>query len=222
MKYQNEIVRLFQYMNETKLTMEEVILLYTVYIKSEVGDDVDFLSEAKKYYDRFDYYDKDNQKIVVPWVNIVPKLEREGYLITYPGYNKRGDNNNFKLNISKMEVTDKFKSTILDSDREKWWVDLVKLWGHKINIQDKSVDTTLPDRGESIEDVKKRFWNLCGNGVMWKIGEFFTKTEQYVEYLGANMKITTYLKNYDNMMLTLQMEMDEQRNRRSQQSTRNI
>ncbi|PRY38527.1 hypothetical protein CLV58_109254 [Spirosoma oryzae] len=204
----NEISHLIGYLLKTELTVEEAMLLYTIYIQKESPDPA-LIKQLTQYYGRFMYYDQKGQPIGIPWSRIIHKLADEGYLITYPGYNRPGPTGNFKLHLECLDVTEKFKSTILDSDREKWWDYFVKLYGYDMIINGQSIMTTLPEKGQTLDDVKELFWNVCGQGSMYKIGELMEITDKWLEYFPKNIKINRYLESFDAIkMAVLQKESE--------------
>lgn len=63
----------------------------------------------------------------------------------------------------------------------------------------------LPDKGDArvntLDNMKKYFWNHhCGGGDRFKIGKFLEDTESYLEDVGANVKVSTFLVNYDSIL----------------------
>lgn len=189
------------------MTADEFLLLYTVYIRHESPENQEVLKLATAYYGAFNYYDQKGHPFQIAWSTIVQKLVRDGYLISYPGHSRPGPDSQYHIDTGRLEVTDKFKKTILDDDREKWWDHFIAIFPATITINGLSISTLLPDKGsgQTYEDMKELFWKICGNGLMFKIGQVLVLTEEYFQLFDTPIKVCTYLNNFEGNMKALQV-----------------
>ncbi|GAB3975553.1 hypothetical protein GCM10028806_33370 [Spirosoma terrae] len=200
-----DLLRLFKYAKVTELTLEEHCLLYTVYVRNQFPDQSELLELANWYYNRFHFYDRSQQPTNISWGQMIEKLIRDEYLIGYPGYAKVGKNGRQEFDMRKLEATDKFKETIIDDDREKWWNLFLGIYGTSFWMakENKPVSTLTTPKEVTMEDVKSKFWTLCGNGSKYHIGLLLENVEDYVTLFNNNMSIYNFLRQYDSLMISL-------------------
>ena len=205
-----ELRRTLEYLENTNLTIEEFLLLYTIYVRNNSPDDVKTLQLSKVYYQRNTFYDIDNQPTKISYDKMVKKLIKDDFLFTYQDYCK--ESKGFKyLDLTKLQTTSKFDETMFSDDRMKWWQHFIEIYGLEfyLNNNMKPVSTLLCNKGETSEHVINKFWQRCGNGNMFLIGRLMEQTKDYVLYFGNNLKITNYLDSFDNLMISLEAKLKE-------------
>ncbi len=203
------IQRSLKYLNDTGLNAEEHLLLYSVFVRQNNPMDREFLEQMQLYYQKHAFYDPKGANIFLSWSMIVNKLINDGFLIGHKGYVKPGPQGNMILDITRLEVTDKFLDTIYDSDREKWWNIFLEVHGTEFFIDGKRINAMLPDKQHpmTLEEMKDLFWKHCGGGDKYEIGKFLQNTEDYIGEFGTSQKVSTYLKNYEVLMVGLERRM---------------
>lgn len=207
MQHSNQITQVLQYLIKHNLTMEEAGLLYSIYTRSEVPEDTQFLKLSQTYYRSQQYYDQLQNPTGIPWSQIIQKLERDGFLLTYPGHAIKGMDGNYKLNTAKMEVTDKFRATIINNNREQLWNYYVEeIYGPYIVVNGEKINTVLPDHGQSYDQLLELFWSRCNNGMNSAFEDLCRNTLDYFEAFSRNIKISRFLKDYEANMMALRAE----------------
>jgi hypothetical protein len=197
-----ELNRYLKYLKNTNLTAEEFLLLYTIYNRNEFPENTSILELSDLYYKRFQFYDREEQPTGISWEKMLSKLIREGHVIAYPKYISKNGNDYF-LNLTKLAVTDKFKETIFTSDKDGWWKDFVEAYGTYFVINNQRVSTLMSDEGETLEDIKNKFWALCQNGNKYYCMKVVETTRAFVKAFSNNRKITRYLNDYEANMMAL-------------------
>jgi len=67
----------------------------------------------------------------------------------------------------------------------------------------------LPDKGQTLEQVKDLFWKICKNGLVSAFDELCVNTEAYFKEFERNIKVNRFLENYDGLIMTLKMKQRE-------------
>lgn len=196
------LTRYLVYLKATDLTAEEFLLLYTVYNRTEFPDNVKMLELSNYYYARFQFYDREEQSTSISWEKMLARLIKTGFITAYPKYIVKQGNDYF-LNLTKLSVTDKFKTTLFTTDKDGWWKDFIEVYGTYFMIGDSRVSTLMSNQGETLDDIKNKFWALCQNGNVNFCFQVLENTRAYVKAFGNNRKITNYLNDYEACMLTL-------------------
>jgi len=152
--------------------------------------------------------------IGMTWETMVDSLVTRGFLDAYPHYKKKREGQLY-IDLTRLEVTDKFKDTLFDGDREKWWNHFMATYGYTSYRNGKEYNTLWIDKQYSMEDVKAKFWALCQNGNMHDIGYVLTKTEEYVEVFGNNLTVFQFLRDFEGIMERLEKYQEAEQRRRS-------
>lgn len=197
-----DIRRTLKYLNDTGLTAEEHLLLYSIYVRNTNKSDSEFLKEMDKYYHRNGYYDPGGANIFMSWSTLVQKLARDEFIKLYPGYVYKDKEGKMVVDFTRIETTEKFEDTIYDKDLEKWWDHFKGIYGKNMYINGKVVDAWQDDPNDRIglEGLKQIFWKRCGNGDRFQIGVFLENTYRYINKYGTSQKVITYLRNYELLM----------------------
>ena len=205
--------RMEKYLANTGLMIEEFKLLNTIYVRNKYPENIDLLRESNLYYTRHNFYDRDgNNPIPISWYQMIEKLKRDGFLITYPNYVTHEDGKH-NIDFLRIEVTDKFLETIFAKEVDTWWQDFKEIYGTVMRVNGNPVSTLTGDKGETQDEVKAKWLELVGNGDMALLMKMQETTEDYIRIFGTTRKIISYLRNYDALMESLQealkMERDE-------------
>ncbi len=208
MIYLHQIYKVSQ---RLELQIEEIVFLYTIYCRTNNPEDTELSDYFSWYLKRFKYYNRNGEKsIPIQWYDMIEKLEEENFIEVYFTQEEREKK---KISIDKIRLTNKFKDSFMTDDVDTWWnhfVDLFKEYAAKSDkgmlvVIGTSTPILLPEKGDarvnSLEAMKKYFWNYhCGGGDRFKIGKFLEDTESYLKDVGANVKVSNYLVNYDSIM----------------------
>ena len=187
-----DIKRVLTYCKNLNIQFEDFLFLYTLRVRNENRKDEDFFELTNWYYQNFQYIMIGEKVIPVNWKLRVEKLIEQGFIEAYPNWFSKKKNNELLVDIhlSKLELTEKFNENLFTNDLEDWWSEFIYIYSPNYYTVNKD-----GNRG-SIEDVKRKFWEISNYGDKGKLMKMLEITKYYVDTTQLKLAVSNFLDEF--------------------------
>ena len=187
-----DIKRVLTYCKNLNIQFEDFLFLYTLRVRSENRKDEDFFELTNWYYQNFQYIMIGDKVVPVNWKLRVEKLIEQGFIEAYPNWFSKKKNNELLVDIhlSKLELTEKFNENLFTNDLEDWWSEFIYIYSPNYYTVNKD-----GNRG-SIEDVKRKFWEISNYGDKGKLMKMLEITKYYVDTTQLKLAVSNFLDEF--------------------------
>lgn len=187
-----DIKRVLTYCKNLNIQFEDFLFLYTLRVRSENRKDEDFFELTNWYYQNFQYVMIGEKVVPVNWKLRVEKLIEQGFIEAYPNWYSKKKNNELLVNIhlSKLELTDKFNENLFTNDVEDWWNEFIFIYNPSYYTVNKDGNRS------SIEDVKRKFWEISNYGDKGKLMKMLEITKYYVDTTTLKLAVSNFLDEF--------------------------
>ena len=187
-----DIKRVLTYCKNLNIQFEDFLFLYTLRVRNENRKDEDFFELTNWYYQNFQYIMIGDKVVPVNWKLRVEKLIEQGFIETYPNWYSKKKNNELLVDIhlSKLELTEKFNENLFTNDLEDWWSEFIYIYSPNYYTVNKD-----GNRG-SIEDVKRKFWEISNYGDKGKLMKMLEITKYYVDTTQLKLAVSNFLDEF--------------------------
>lgn len=187
-----DIKRVLTYCKNLNIQFEDFLFLYTLRVRNENRKDGDFFELTNWYYQNFQYIMIGDKVIPVNWKLRVEKLIEQGFIEAYPNWFSKKKNNELLVDIhlSKLELTEKFNENLFTNDLEDWWSEFIYIYSPNYYTVNKD-----GNRG-SIEDVKRKFWEISNYGDKGKLMKMLEITKYYVDTTQLKLAVSNFLDEF--------------------------
>jgi hypothetical protein len=187
-----DIKRVLTYCKNLNIQFEDFLFLYTLRVRSENRKDEDFFELTNWYYQNFQYVMIGEKVVPVNWKLRVEKLIEQGFIEAYPNWYSKKKNNELLVDIhlSKLELTDKFNENLFTNDVEDWWNEFIFIYNPSYYTVNKDGNRS------SIEDVKRKFWEISNYGDKGKLMKMLEITKYYVDTTTLKLAVSNFLDEF--------------------------
>jgi hypothetical protein len=187
-----DIKRVLTYCKNLNIQFEDFLFLYTLRVRNENRKDEDFFELTNWYYQNFQYVMIGEKVVPVNWKLRVEKLIEQGFIEAYPNwYSKKKDNELLvDIHLSKLELTDKFNENLFTNDVEDWWNEFIFIYSPSYYTVNKDGNRS------SIEDVKRKFWEISNYGDKGKLMKMLEITKYYVDTTPLKLAVSNFLDEF--------------------------
>jgi len=187
-----DIKRVLKYCKNLNIQFEDFLFLYTLRVRNENRKDEDFFELTNWYYQNFQYVMIGEKVVPVNWKLRVEKLIEQGFIEAYPNwYSKKKDNELLvDIHLSKLELTDKFNENLFTNDVEDWWNEFILIYSPSYYTVNKDGNRS------SIEDVKRKFWEISNYGDKGKLMKMLEITKYYVDTTSLKLAVSNFLDEF--------------------------
>ena len=187
-----DIKRVLTYCKKLNIQFEDFLLLYTLRVRNENRKDEGFFELTNWYYQNFQFIMIGEKVIPVNWKLRVEKLIEQGFIEAYPNWYSKKKNNELLVDIhlSKLELTEKFNENLFTNDLEDWWSEFIYIYSPNYYTVNKD-----GNRG-SIEDVKRKFWEISNYGDKGKLMKMLEITKYYVDTTQMKLAVSNFLDEF--------------------------
>lgn len=187
-----DIKRVLTYCKNLNIQFEDFLFLYTLRVRNENRKDEDFFELTNWYYQNFQYIMIGEKVIPVNWKLRVEKLIEQGFIEAYPNWFSKKKNNELLVDIhlSKLELTEKFNENLFTNDVDDWWNEFIYIYSPNYYTVNKD-----GNRG-SIEDVKRKFWEISNYGDKGKLMKMLEITKYYVDTTQLKLAVSNFLDEF--------------------------
>lgn len=187
-----DIKRVLTYCKNLNIQFEDFLFLYTLRVRSENRKDENFFELTNWYYQNFQYVMIGEKVVPVNWKLRVEKLIKQGFIEAYPNwYSKKKDNELLvDIHLSKLELTDKFNENLFTNDVEDWWNEFIFIYNPSYYTVNKDGNRS------SIEDVKRKFWEISNYGDKGKLMKMLEITKYYVDTTSLKLAVSNFLDEF--------------------------
>lgn len=187
-----DIKRVLTYCKNLNIQFEDFLFLYTLRVRNENRKDEDFFELTNWYYQNFQYVMIGEKVVPVNWKLRVEKLIEQGFIEAYPNwYSKKKDNELLvDIHLSKLELTDKFNENLFTNDVEDWWNEFIYIYSPSYYTVNKDGNRS------SIEDVKRKFWEISNYGDKGKLMKMLEITKYYVDTTSLKLAVSNFLDEF--------------------------
>lgn len=187
-----DIKRVLTYCKNLNIQFEDFLFLYTLRVRNENRKDEDFFELTNWYYQNFQYVMIGKKVVPVNWKLRVEKLIEQGFIEAYPNwYSKKKDNELLvDIHLSKLELTDKFNENLFTNDVEDWWNEFIFIYNPSYYTVNKDGNRS------SIEDVKRKFWEISNYGDKGKLMKMLEITKYYVDTTTLKLAVSNFLDEF--------------------------
>ena len=187
-----DIKRVLTYCKNLNIQFEDFLFLYTLRVRNENRKDEDFFELTNWYYQNFQYIMIGEKIVPVNWKLRVEKLIEQGFIEAYPNWYSKKKNNELLVDIhlSKLELTDKFNENLFTNDIEDWWNEFIYIYSPNYYTVNKDGNR------ESIEDVKRKFWEISNYGDKGRLMKMLEITKYYVDTTQMKLAVSNFLDEF--------------------------
>lgn len=187
-----DIKRVLTYCKNLNIQFEDFLFLYTLRVRNENRKDEDFFELTNWYYQNFQYVMIGEKVVPVNWKLRVEKLIEQGFIESYPNWYSKKKNNELLVDIhlSKLELTDKFNENLFTNDVEDWWNEFIFIYNPSYYTVNKDGNRS------SIEDVKRKFWEISNYGDKGKLMKMLEITKYYVDTTTLKLAVSNFLDEF--------------------------
>ena len=187
-----DIKRVLTYCKNLNIQFEDFLFLYTLRVRNENRKDEDFFELTNWYYQNFQFIMIGEKVIPVNWKLRVEKLIEQGFIEAYPNWYSKKKNNELLVDIhlSKLELTEKFNENLFTNDLEDWWTEFIYIYSPNYYTVNKDGNR------ESIEDVKRKFWEISNYGDKGKLMKMLEITKYYIDTTQMKLAVSNFLDEF--------------------------
>lgn len=187
-----DIKRVLTYCKNLNIQFEDFLFLYTLRVRNENRKDEDFFELTNWYYQNFQYIMIGEKVVPVNWKLRVEKLIEQGFIEAYPNWYSKKKNNELLVDIhlSKLELTEKFNENLFTNDVDDWWNEFILIYNPNYYTVNKDGNR------ESIEDVKRKFWEISNYGDKGKLMKMLEITKYYVDTTQMKLAVSNFLDEF--------------------------
>jgi len=187
-----DIKRVLTYCKNLNIQFEDFLFLYTLRVRNENRKDEDFFELTNWYYQNFQYIMIGEKVVPVNWKLRVEKLIEQGFIEAYPNWYSKKKNNELLVDIhlSKLELTEKFNENLFTNDVEDWWNEFIYIYSPNYYTVNKDGNR------ESIEDVKRKFWEISNYGDKGRLMKMLEITKYYINTTQMKLAVSNFLDEF--------------------------
>ena len=187
-----DIKRVLTYCKNLNIQFEDFLFLYTLRVRNENRKDEDFFELTNWYYQNFQYIMIGEKVVPVNWKLRVEKLIEQGFIEAYPNWYSKKKNNELLVDIhlSKLELTEKFNENLFTNDLEDWWNEFIYIYSPNYYTVNKDGNR------ESIEDVKRKFWEISNYGDKGRLMKMLEITKYYINTTQMKLAVSNFLDEF--------------------------
>jgi hypothetical protein len=187
-----DIKRVLTYCKNLNIQFEDFLFLYVLRVRSENRGDGDFFELSNWYYTNFQYVMIGEKVVPVNWKLRVEGLIEKGFIEAYPNWYSKKKNNELLVDIhlSKLELTEKFNECLYTNDCDDWWNEFISIY------QPTAFTASKEGNRNSMEDVKKKFWEISQYGDKGRLFKMLEITKYYIDTCAMKLSISNFLDEF--------------------------
>ena len=187
-----DIKRVLKYCENLNIQFEDFLFLFTLRVRSENRKDEEFFEQTNKYYQRNQYVTINEKTYPVNWKLRIEKLIEQDFIEVFPNWCTKKKNNEllWDINLSKLELTDKFNENLYTNDIDDWWDEFINIY------QPQHYTVNKDGNRISIEDVKKQFWKISNYGDRGRLFKMLEITKYYIDTTQFKLAVSNFLDEF--------------------------
>lgn len=196
-------LRLNKYLVEKQMNIAEYYFLYNIMVSQRKiaasstigGNREDVLIESSKYFVQYLKQNKTYLNTSVSMIDVLQDLEKRGFV-------KIWTKNREEIDVTKIEITDKFSGDFYTNNIDKVFKEFRKIYPAKGTTSTGTIWFTMD---KPYDEMLSLFTKLTKNGELITIQRLFMVTEQYIADSNSNFaqyKMSKYFELFENIAQT--------------------